>query len=58
MTHEANQWGQRPLTVEADYAELVGIDVAVDDRRVAVDGRVIYTAKDLKVGLFADTSKF
>lgn len=23
MTHEANQWGQRPLTVEADYAERV-----------------------------------
>lgn len=28
------------------------------DGSVSVDGRVIYTAKDLKVGLFADTSKF
>jgi 3-hydroxyacyl-[acyl-carrier protein] dehydratase / trans-2-decenoyl-[acyl-carrier protein] isomerase len=28
------------------------------DGEVAVDGRVIYTASDLKVGLFADTSSF
>ncbi|MDT0594227.1 3-hydroxyacyl-[acyl-carrier-protein] dehydratase FabA [Glaciecola petra] len=28
------------------------------DGSVAVDGRVIYTAKDLKVGLFQDTSAF
>ena len=28
------------------------------DGEVAVDGRVIYTAKDLKVGLFQDTSAF
>ena len=28
------------------------------DVQVEVDGRVIYTAKDLKVGLFQDTSKF
>ncbi|OFC71417.1 3-hydroxyacyl-[acyl-carrier-protein] dehydratase FabA [Alteromonas confluentis] len=28
------------------------------DGQVEVDGRVIYTAKDLKVGLFQDTSKF
>ncbi|RDV25961.1 bifunctional 3-hydroxydecanoyl-ACP dehydratase/trans-2-decenoyl-ACP isomerase [Alteromonas aestuariivivens] len=28
------------------------------DGSVAVDGRVIYTAKDLKVGLFQDTSSF
>ncbi|WP_026374892.1 bifunctional 3-hydroxydecanoyl-ACP dehydratase/trans-2-decenoyl-ACP isomerase [Aestuariibacter salexigens] len=28
------------------------------DGSVEVDGRVIYTAKDLKVGLFQDTSKF
>ena len=28
------------------------------DGQVEVDGRVIYTAKDLKVGLFRDTSKF
>lgn len=28
------------------------------DGEVAVDGRVIYTASDLKVGLFTDTSSF
>ena len=28
------------------------------DGEVAVDGRVIYTAQDLKVGLFQDTSSF
>jgi 3-hydroxyacyl-[acyl-carrier protein] dehydratase/trans-2-decenoyl-[acyl-carrier protein] isomerase len=28
------------------------------DGSVAVDGRIIYTAKDLKVGLFQDTSAF
>ena len=28
------------------------------DGSVSVDGREIYTAKDLKVGLFTDTSKF
>lgn len=28
------------------------------DGKVSVDGRVIYTATDLKVGLFQDTSKF
>ncbi|WP_440877254.1 bifunctional 3-hydroxydecanoyl-ACP dehydratase/trans-2-decenoyl-ACP isomerase [Thalassotalea sp. PLHSN55] len=28
------------------------------DGTVSVDGRVIYTAKDLKVGLFTDTSAF
>lgn len=28
------------------------------DGEVAVDGRVIYTANDLKVGLFTDTSSF
>lgn len=28
------------------------------DGEVAVDGRVIYTATDLKVGLFTDTSSF
>ncbi|WP_411358439.1 3-hydroxyacyl-[acyl-carrier-protein] dehydratase FabA [Pseudidiomarina salilacus] len=28
------------------------------DGRVEVDGRTIYTAKDLKVGLFTDTSTF
>lgn len=28
------------------------------DGQVEVDGRVIYTAKDLKVGLFQDTSNF
>ncbi|WP_300317889.1 3-hydroxyacyl-[acyl-carrier-protein] dehydratase FabA [Idiomarina sp.] len=32
--------------------------MGVGDGRVKVDGREIYTAKDLKVGLFTDTSTF
>lgn len=32
--------------------------MGVGDGRVEVDGREIYTAKDLKVGLFTDTSTF
>ncbi len=32
--------------------------MGIADGEVAVDGRVIYTAKDLKVGLFKDTSGF
>ncbi|MBA3987546.1 3-hydroxyacyl-[acyl-carrier-protein] dehydratase FabA [Aliidiomarina maris] len=32
--------------------------MGMGDGEVRVDGRTIYTAKDLKVGLFTDTSKF
>jgi 3-hydroxyacyl-[acyl-carrier protein] dehydratase/trans-2-decenoyl-[acyl-carrier protein] isomerase len=32
--------------------------MGIADGTVSVDGRVIYTAKDLKVGLFTDTTKF
>lgn len=32
--------------------------MGIADGTVSVDGRVIYTATDLKVGLFADTTKF
>ncbi|MDX1705008.1 3-hydroxyacyl-[acyl-carrier-protein] dehydratase FabA [Pseudidiomarina sp.] len=32
--------------------------MGIGDGRVEVDGKTIYTAKDLKVGLFTDTSKF
>lgn len=32
--------------------------MGIGDGEVRVDGRSIYTAKDLKVGLFTDTSKF
>ncbi len=32
--------------------------MGVADGSVSVDGKEIYTAKDLKVGLFTDTSKF
>jgi len=32
--------------------------MGIADGTVSVDGKVIYTAKDLKVGLFADTSAF
>ena len=32
--------------------------MGVGNGRVEVDGRPIYTAKDLKVGLFTDTTTF
>lgn len=32
--------------------------MGIGDGTVSVDGKVIYTAKDLKVGLFTDTSSF
>ena len=32
--------------------------MGIGDGEVSVDGRVIYQAKDLKVGLFQDTSNF
>lgn len=32
--------------------------MGIGDGRVEVDGKKIYTAKDLKVGLFTDTSNF
>ncbi|MGO1618348.1 MAG: 3-hydroxyacyl-[acyl-carrier-protein] dehydratase FabA, partial [Oceanisphaera sp.] len=32
--------------------------MGIADGTVEVDGRVIYEAKDLKVGLFTDTSSF
>ena len=34
------------------------LTMIVADGSVEVDGRIIYTAKDLKVGLFSDTSGF
>ncbi len=34
------------------------LTMIVADGTVEVDGRIIYTAKDLKVGLFSDTSGF
>lgn len=33
------------------------LNLAIGDARMLVDGREIYTAKDLRVGLFTDTSK-
>ena len=32
--------------------------MGIGDGEVLVDGKVIYTAKDLKVGLFKDTTAF
>jgi 3-hydroxyacyl-[acyl-carrier protein] dehydratase/trans-2-decenoyl-[acyl-carrier protein] isomerase len=32
--------------------------LGIGDGRVEVDGRVIYTAKDLRVGLFTSTEGF
>jgi 3-hydroxyacyl-[acyl-carrier protein] dehydratase/trans-2-decenoyl-[acyl-carrier protein] isomerase len=34
------------------------LNMAIADARMLVDGREIYTATDLKVGLFTDTTSF
>jgi 3-hydroxyacyl-[acyl-carrier protein] dehydratase/trans-2-decenoyl-[acyl-carrier protein] isomerase len=34
------------------------LSMVIADGTVAVDGRVIYTAEDLKVGLFLSTDSF
>jgi 3-hydroxyacyl-[acyl-carrier protein] dehydratase/trans-2-decenoyl-[acyl-carrier protein] isomerase len=34
------------------------LNMVIADGTVSVDGRVIYTATDLKVGLFASTDSF
>jgi 3-hydroxyacyl-[acyl-carrier protein] dehydratase/trans-2-decenoyl-[acyl-carrier protein] isomerase len=34
------------------------LNMAIGDARMLVDGREIYTARDLRVGLFTDTAGF
>lgn len=48
------------VTYRIDFKRVIKrkLFMGLADGTVAVDGRIIYTAKDLKVGLFQDTSAF
>ncbi|GLR70120.1 bifunctional 3-hydroxydecanoyl-ACP dehydratase/trans-2-decenoyl-ACP isomerase [Agaribacter marinus] len=50
----------KKVTYRIDFKRVIKrkLYMGLADGSVAVDGRVIYTAKDLKVGLFQDTSSF
>ncbi|MFC3121680.1 bifunctional 3-hydroxydecanoyl-ACP dehydratase/trans-2-decenoyl-ACP isomerase [Agaribacter flavus] len=50
----------KKVTYRIDFKRVIKrkLYMGLADGSVAVDGRVIYTAKDLKVGLFQDTSYF
>lgn len=50
----------KKVTYRIDFKRVIKrkLYMGLADGSVAVDGRVIYTAKDLKVGLFSDTSAF
>ncbi len=50
----------KKVTYRIDFKRVIKrkLFMGMADGSVAVDGRVIYTAKDLKVGLFQDTSAF
>ncbi|MFC4699460.1 bifunctional 3-hydroxydecanoyl-ACP dehydratase/trans-2-decenoyl-ACP isomerase [Glaciecola siphonariae] len=50
----------KKVTYRIDFKRVIKrkLFMGMADGSVAVDGRVIYTAKDLKVGLFQDTSSF
>lgn len=50
----------KKVTYEIELKRVVNrkLVMGLANGRVLVDGKVIYVAKDLKVGLFTDTSKF
>jgi len=50
----------KKVTYRIDFKRVIKrkLFMGLADGTVAVDGRVIYTANDLKVGLFQDTSAF
>lgn len=50
----------RKVTYQVDVTRLIErkLVMGIGDGRVLVDGRVIYTAKDLRVGLFTTTNSF
>lgn len=52
--------GAKLVTYRIDMKRVIKrkLFMGMADGEVAVDGRVIYTASDLKVGLFTDTSSF
>jgi 3-hydroxyacyl-[acyl-carrier protein] dehydratase/trans-2-decenoyl-[acyl-carrier protein] isomerase len=48
------------VTFQIDFKRLITrkVTLAIADGTVAVDGRQIYTAEDLRVGLFESTDNF
>ena len=50
----------KKVTYEIDFKRVINrkLVMGLADGRVLVDGKEIYVAKDLKVGLFQDTSAF
>ena len=50
----------KKVTYEIDVSRVINrkLVLAVTDGRMLVDGREIYTAKDLRVGLFTSTEDF
>jgi 3-hydroxyacyl-[acyl-carrier protein] dehydratase/trans-2-decenoyl-[acyl-carrier protein] isomerase len=50
----------KKVTFRIDFKRVIKrkLYMGLADGTVSVDGREIYFAKDLKVGLFTDTSKF
>jgi 3-hydroxyacyl-[acyl-carrier protein] dehydratase/trans-2-decenoyl-[acyl-carrier protein] isomerase len=50
----------KKVTYKIDLKRVINrkLVMGIGDGSVSVDGREIYTAKDLKVGLFTDTSSF
>lgn len=50
----------KKVTYRIDFKRVIKrkLYMGLADGKVSVDGRVIYTANDLKVGLFQDTSAF
>ncbi|MDD9194693.1 bifunctional 3-hydroxydecanoyl-ACP dehydratase/trans-2-decenoyl-ACP isomerase [Aliivibrio sp. S3MY1] len=50
----------KKVTYEIDFKRVINrkLVMGLADGRVLVDGKEIYVAKDLKVGLFQDTSNF
>ena len=50
----------KKVTYEIDISRVINrkLVMAQGDARMSVDGREIYTAKDLRVGLFTSTENF
>ena len=50
----------KKVTFEINIKRVINLDltVGIGEGSMSVDGREIYTAKGLKVGLFEDTSSF
>lgn len=51
---------QKKVTYKIDFKRVINrkLIMGIADGEVYVDGKLIYEAKDLKVGLFKDTTAF